>query len=508
MASQKNLGKSGEDDNRPAGYRRSVQFLRRGRIEEISGFPPTAMVLDYLRESRRDKGTKEGCAEGDCGACTVVVGTPQDGRIEYRAVNSCIQPLGTLDGKHLITVDDLALDGELHPVQSALVRHHGSQCGFCTPGFVMALFALGHRRDRAPLTRQQVCDALAGNLCRCTGYRPIVDAALEACESLDDAFKRRETENLVSLEGISSSDHIRDGDSDCFFSAPADEDELAALYQRYPDATLVAGATDVALWITKDLRDIARIIYLGRVKGLNECRTVSGGLEIGAACTYADAHDALTGLDPDIGELVRRIGSEQIRNAGTIGGNIANGSPIGDMPPVLIALDSSIELRSGETVRRLPLQDFFIDYGKQDRKAGEYLRMVHVPEPGENSVFRCYKVAKRFDQDITATLGAFLFHLSGRKIESARIAYGGMAAIPKRAAACEGALAGVSLDDPAAWRRALEALGTDFEPLSDHRASAGYRLRVARALLEKALIEIADPASPTRLVGEREMVDA
>ena len=496
------------DANWGPGYRHEIQFLRNGRLVTVTGFPPSTTVLDYLRESSRETGTKEGCGEGDCGACTVVIGAVKNGRIQYRAVNACILLLGSLDGKHLITVEDLAQGGELHPVQQALVKHHGSQCGFCTPGFVMALFALAHQTDRPPLTRQKITDAIAGNLCRCTGYRSIVDAAFEACEnSLPDFLDQRREEYVSLLSSISATEHVIIGDRSRLFAAPANEDELASLYQRFPSATLVSGATDVGLWITKQMRDIEQVIHLGRVSDFDRCVESEAEVTIGAGCSYADAHAVLTNLDPDIGELVRRIGSDQIRNAGTVGGNIANGSPIGDMPPVLIALGAEIELRAGDRIRTLKLEDFFIDYGVQNRSEGEFIRLVRIAKPAEDSVFRCYKIAKRFDQDISSVLGAFHFRIADRVIRDARIAYGGMAATPRRAVACERALADVALDDPATWQTAMDAIGKDFEPLTDHRASSAYRMRVAQSLLEKALIEIADENSATRLIGLREVVN-
>ncbi|MBZ0217154.1 MAG: xanthine dehydrogenase small subunit, partial [Fimbriimonadaceae bacterium] len=382
-----------------AGRRNAIRFLRRGEIIEIADFHPSRTVLEYLREDCLATGTKEGCAEGDCGACTVVVGSRTGNDIAYRAVNSCVQPLGSLDGKELITVEDLADGGGLHPVQDAMVRLHGSQCGFCTPGFVMAIFALMHRKDGAVLTRQRITDAIAGNLCRCTGYRSIVDAAFEVCRTAPaDGFNKSAKNRAASLKKIDGPEDILIGSQDRFFAAPASEDSLAALFLQHSDAMLVAGATDVGLWITKQMRDLDKIIYLGNIQDMRNCTIGRAGIEIGAACCFTDAFDALAGLDPDIGELLRRLGSEQIRNAGTIGGNIANGSPIGDSPPVLIALGATVELRRGDERRVIPLEDFYIAYGKQDRKAGEFVRAIHVPNLSSAGVFRCQKIAKRFDQ--------------------------------------------------------------------------------------------------------------
>ena len=484
-----------------------VRFLRRDRVVERRGFSPAETLLDHLRLHERALGTKEGCAEGDCGACTVAVGRVRDGRAVYEPVNACIQLLGMVDGSEVVTADDLAPSSRaLHPVQQALVNAHASQCGFCTPGFVMSLFTLYHAGVRAD--RATVNDWLAGNLCRCTGYRPIADAALACCTGeADDAYAERAPETARRLAALTGAedDHLFAGSEDAFFAAPATEDALAALAARYPDATLVAGATDVGLWITKQLRDLPRIVHTGRVASLHEVRERDDRVEIGAAATYAEAEPALRALDPDVGEMLRRLGSKQLRAAGTVGGNIANGSPIGDSPPVLIALGATIELRLGDARRTLPLEDFFLDYGRQDRKPGEVLTRIVVPRPGPAEHFRCYKISKRFDQDISALLGAFRLRVEGGRIVEARIAYGGMAATPKRARNAERAAVGLRLDEPAAWPAAAAALAEDFSPIDDHRASAAYRMRVARSLLVKALAEIAGrPTRETRITGFRE----
>ena len=349
-----------------------------------------------------------------------------------------------IDGAEIVTVDDLAPSSDrLHPVQRALVDAHASQCGFCTPGFVMSLFTLYHSGKRPD--RAAVNDGLAGNLCRCTGYRPIADAALSCCTGeAGDACAERAPETAARLASIAGDADLFIGNDDTFFAAPATEDALAALCVRHPDATIVGGATDVGLWITKQLRPLPRIVHTGRVASLHEVRETSDRIEIGAAATYTEAEDALRGIDPDVGEMLRRLGSKQVRAAGTVGGNIANGSPIGDSPPVLIALDASIALRRGERRRRLPLEDFFLGYGRQDRAPGEILTRIIVPRLAAGEHFRCYKISKRFDQDISALLGAFRFRIEKDRVTEARIAYGGMAAVPKRASNAECAAAGAS----------------------------------------------------------------
>ena len=489
--------------------RQAIRFRRRGRIVEVRDFSPRTLLLDYLRLTERSVGTKEGCAEGDCGACTVALGRVRDGRVVYEPVNACILLLGQVDGADVVSVEDLAADGVLHPVQAAMVEHHGSQCGFCTPGIVMSLYTL-YREAERPVTREAINDQLAGNLCRCTGYRPIINAALAACQGPPvDRFLSESETIRADLEGLADGVDVFIGDDDRFFAAPASEDALAALYARRPDATLVAGCTDVGLWITKGMAAIDKVIWLGRVAGLDSIEAGPETLAIGATATHRAAHAALGGIDPDMGELVRRFGSIQVRASGTVGGNIANGSPIGDLAPALIALGATLELRKGARVRTLPLEEFFLAYRKQDREPGEFVRRVSVNRLAAGDAFRCFKVSKRFDEDISAVMGAFRFNLVGRRIASARVAYGGMAATPKRAPATEAALTGVSLDDPSSWEPPLATLAQDFQPLDDHRASAAYRRTVARNLLAKALHEIATGRTDeTRLVGERPALQA
>jgi xanthine dehydrogenase small subunit len=489
--------------------RDAIRFWRNGQPIEVSGFHPRATLLDYLRLQERRVGTKEGCAEGDCGACTIALGRVRGGRVRYEPVNACILLLGQVDGAEVVTVEDLAQSGDLHPVQSAMVAHHGSQCGFCTPGIVMSLFTLYQEAAR-PLSREGLNDALAGNLCRCTGYRPIVDAALEACASApQDAFSQANEATARGLAELADGQDVFIGNEARFFAAPASEASLASLYARHPDATLVAGCTDVGLWITKGMAELEKIIWLGRVAGFDRIDDGPDALTIGATVTHAEAFTSLGAIDPDLGEIMRRFGSAQVRASGTVGGNIANGSPIGDLAPALIALGSTLELRQGESTRVLPLDKFFIAYRKQDRLPGEFVRRVTVPKLKANEAFRAYKISKRFDEDISAVMGAFKLTLDGRRITDARIAFGGMAGIPKPAPETEAALAGTSLDDPSTWGEAMAAIARDYQPLDDHRASAAYRATVARNLVFKALSETASGETrATRIVGQREIVEA
>jgi len=461
--------------------RDTVRFRLDGALHEVRNPDPTLTVLRWLRESGRT-GTKEGCAEGDCGACTVVLA--EDGA--FRAVNACILFLPMIDGMTLYTVESLsAANAALHPVQQAMVDLSGSQCGFCTPGFVMSLYA--HYRNGAPADEDTIRDALAGNLCRCTGYGPIIAAgrAMDGYPKVAEAPPEPVgTDGMLAL----THDDVRGGTR--HFFAPRNLAELEQISAAYPSAIYVAGATDVGLWVTKKLQVLQTVISLNKVAELRQMRDKDGTLEIGAAVRYTEAFTALATLHPDLGELLRRLGSVQVRNSGTIGGNIANGSPIGDTPPPLIALDADIVLNKGGARRTLPLEKFFIAYGKQDRTPGEFVEKIIIPKPSPDTVFRTYKLSKRFDQDISAVCAAIAFRDDKGTARSVRIAYGGMAATPKRAAKAEAALEGKPWTE-ANVRAAMAAMESDFTPLTDMRASACYRMEAAKNLLLRAWLESA-----------------
>ncbi|MFC4346384.1 xanthine dehydrogenase small subunit [Kordiimonas lipolytica] len=484
----------------------TVRFLLDGELHELVNPDPTETVLQFLRYRLARTGTKEGCAEGDCGACTVVLGEVVDEEMRYRAVNACILFLPTLDGKELITVESLKrADGTLHPVQQAIVDTHGSQCGFCTPGFVMSLYAL--YEDGVTATREGLNDTLAGNLCRCTGYGPLLEAGMRAQEArvpMDHmalkekieglmALKRHETLELIAKDPVSGAEKK--------YFAPVTTEALAELVEQYPKATILAGGTDVGLWVTKQHRELSVVIYTGAVAALKETRESGESIEIGAGVSVSDGMDVLAKYYPDMGELYRRFASVQIRNSGTIGGNIANGSPIGDSPPALIAAGAELVLRKGTDERTIALEDYFIEYGKQDRTPGEFLVRIIVPKPQENRRFRAYKISKRFDQDISAVCGAFCLTIVDGIVEDARIAFGGMAATPKRATATEAALVGKEWSLEAA-QAAMEAMRQDYAPISDMRASAEYRMQVAQNLLMRAYLETTTDIA-TRLVGDK-----
>jgi len=464
--------------------RDTVRFRLDGQLVEVVNPDPTLTLLRWLRSDGARRGTKEGCAEGDCGACTVVIADGAQASPVFRAVNACILFLPMLDGMTLYTVESLSPSGgALHPVQQALVDLSGSQCGFCTPGFVMSLYA--HYRNGVATDDDKVHDALAGNLCRCTGYGPIV-AAARAMMALPRPVEAVPTP--VEVGGMLVLDHADMRGPRRRFFAPRSLAELEQVSREHPEAIYVAGATDVGLWVTKKLQILQTVIAVNGVAELRQVRDTGSALQIGAAVSYSDAMVALAALSPSLGELLRRLGSVQVRNAGTIGGNIANGSPIGDTPPPLIALGASIVLNRGGARRTIALEDFFLAYGRQDRAPGEFVETIIVPKPAPDSVFLTYKLSRRFDQDISAVCFALALKLEQGVARHVRLAYGGMAATPKRAKAAEAMMEGQPWNE-ASVHAAMTALEQDFTPLSDMRASAAYRMTTAKNLLLRAHLE-------------------
>ncbi|KWC10219.1 xanthine dehydrogenase small subunit [Burkholderia ubonensis] len=514
-----------------------IRFYHRHAIREVGGADVTRTVLQYLREDAHCTGTKEGCAEGDCGACTVVVGELTDaGTVAFKAVNACIQFLPTLDGRALLTVEDLRRpDGSLHPVQQAMVDCHGSQCGFCTPGFVMSMWALYEKhgfegcgnacaKAKDVPTRAEIADALTGNLCRCTGYRPIVDAAVqmfgaagegaagegaagegaagegaagEGAAPVDTAALAR---TLASLKRDGTFDYAIDG---ARFAAPRTLDALAALKVERPDARILAGSTDIGLWVTKQMRRLDDLIYIGQVAELQRIVHGEDWIEIGAGVTVEDGYAALAGTYPELTEMWKRFASLPIRNAGTLGGNVTNGSPIGDAMPGLIALGARVVLRGGDVVRELPLEALYTGYQQKDMAPHEFVVGVKVPTrrgARANLRFRTYKLSKRFDSDISAVCAAFAFIADGDTIREPRIAFGGMAATPKRAAHAESLLDGAPWHEATA-QAAMQALERDYQPLTDMRATSTYRLETAKNLMYRFWLETRahDPLPPQAL---------
>jgi xanthine dehydrogenase small subunit len=458
-----------------------IAFLLNGTPIRLADAPPTRTLLDWLRQERGLTGTKEGCNEGDCGACTVMV---TDAR-GTRGLNACILFLPQLHGKAVRTVEGLAApDGTLHPVQRAMVDHHGSQCGFCTPGFVVQM-AVNHLNGETDHDT-----ALAGNLCRCTGYAAIARAAAAAAAQPVPDWLKQATDpahflSLVSSGGLGAAERRADSPPPRV-ALPRTADALADWYLAHPAGTLIAGATDVGLWVTKQLRALGPVAFIAGIDELRGVTVTDTEVRIGATTTLAELGAAIAPLHPDFAALIRRYGSAQIRAAATVGGNIANGSPIGDSAPALIALGARLHLRRGAARRAIPLEAFFLDYGRQDRAPGEFIEAVSFPRQPDR--LRCYKISKRFDQDISALCGCFNIRLEGGRVAEARLAFGGMAGIPKRALAVEARLIGQPWTQ-ATVEAALPAFAEDFRPISDLRASADYRLTTARNLLRRYFLE-------------------
>jgi xanthine dehydrogenase small subunit len=473
-----------------------LRFLLNGAPLEVEGVAPQTTLLAWLREERQLTGTKEGCAEGDCGACTVAIAEARGDRLAWQCVNACIRLLPSVDGKAVYTVESLAAADALHPVQQAMVDCHASQCGFCTPGFVMSLFGLYKNAYRPG--REAVCDALSGNLCRCTGYRPILDAAQRmydlpapgdwrapgvaadgGCRASGD--ERAIAGRLAALGRRGTFEYVATGQR---WIAPASEDGFATALAAVPDATIVAGATDVGLWVTKAHRDLGTILYTGSAADLARIVRDAGGMTIGAAATLADAFAALDVAFPELHEAWTRFASVAIRASGTLGGNVANGSPIGDSMPALIALGARVELRREARVRSLPLEDFYLGYRRAALEPGEFLRAVHVPPRPDGVLLRAYKVSKRFDQDISAVFACFAIAVDAGRIRCARVGCGGVAAVPARARRTEAALEGRPFAE-GTFDVAARVLAEEFTPIDDMRASAGYRRTVLGNLLRR-----------------------
>ncbi|MYM86952.1 xanthine dehydrogenase small subunit [Rugamonas sp. FT82W] len=481
-----------------------IRFFYRGEVRSVDAGAPTRTLLQHLREDLHCTGTKEGCAEGDCGACTVVVAELQpDGEVAMKSVNSCIQFVPTLDGKAVFTIEDLKqADGKMHPVQEALVECHGSQCGFCTPGFAMSLWSLYLKQDgqATPPCRKTVDETLSGNLCRCTGYRPIIDAARRMGELPHVSFNREALKaTLQSIQRTEMYSYTHDGQT---FHAPRTLAELAALRAAKPTATIVAGSTDVGLWVTKQMRNLGDMIYVRQVQELYRMEEEDGMLYIGAAVSLNDAYEAVCKhYKEELHEMWQRFASQPIRNTGTLGGSVANGSPIGDSAPWMIALGAEIVIRSDKGQRSMLLEKFYLDYMKKDWQPGEFVEAVRIPLPRKDVHFRTYKLAKRYDQDISAVCAAFAFTLKDGVVSDAHIAYGGMAATSRRAPLAEAAVNGKRWDE-ATLKLAMAELAKDYTPLSDMRATASYRMKTAQNLLRRYWLETnPDSAQPLQSIN-------
>jgi xanthine dehydrogenase small subunit len=484
-------------------HRNEIRFLLNGTDVAVQGVPADRTLLDYIRLERRLTGTKEGCAEGDCGACTVLVGRLHDGVLKYETVNACIRFLASLNACHIVTIEHLRGEGgSLHPIQQAMVDFHGSQCGFCTPGFVMSLYALW--MENPSPTETEVETAIQGNLCRCTGYQPIVAAAMAANQYGTPAndFLTLEREEITKrLSALDDGRRIVTGPEDNRAIIPANVKDLAEILTETPEATIIAGATDVGLWVTKFMKPISPAVFINHLSDLKSIKLTDTSLEIGSGVTYSEAQDAIREAFPHLEAYWDRIAGQQVRNMGTIGGNIANGSPIGDTPPVLIALGATITLRRGHEQRSLPLEDFFIEYGKQNRASGEFVESIDIPRPLPGQLNAAYKISKRRDEDISSVAAGFSVSVENGVIADCRIAFGGMAGTPQRAATAEAALKGQPWN-AVTFAAAGEALETDFAPLTDWRASAQYRTSVSKNLMRRFFLSMDDQtAEPVELLS-------
>ena len=463
-----------------------IKFILNDKIHEIHNPDPNETILNYIRLRLKKTGTKEGCAEGGCGACTIVIGELKNNNIIYKAINSCIAFTPSLEGKQLLVIEDLMLkNGSLHPVQSAMVNYHGSQCGFCTPGFVMSLFSM--YKNNSSYDVKTIEEAISGNLCRCTGYRSIIDAAKSLNNNQPDQFKKNKRKIINLLKKIRPKSISINNQNKKYF-APRTVNELKKIIKKYPNLDFLSGGTDMSLIVTKQKKNLDNIIYLNSIDSLNYIKENNKYIEIGATTPLRKFELFIKKHYLDFNVILKRYGSVQIRNVATMAGNIATASPIGDSLPLLLSLDASVVIESFDKKNILPLNNFFISYRKTKLKKGQFISSIRIPKYKKN-IFKAYKISKRFDDDISSVCAAFNLEIIKNKIESVRIAYGGMAAVPKRAKLCEKILLNSFINDETI-NKAKEALEKDFQPINDMRASGLYRMEVAKNLLEKCCVEI------------------
>jgi xanthine dehydrogenase small subunit len=465
----------------------TIQFLFSNQIYKIKNPDPNKTILSYVRDDLKKTGTKEGCAEGGCGACTIVLGELQKNKIIYKAINACIAFLPTLNGKQLILVEDLIGNNQkLHPVQEAMVKFHGSQCGFCTPGFTMSLFSM-YKNNRS-VNKDIVDEALSGNLCRCTGYRPIIDAAKSLNNKIDlDHFKKNQNRTINLLKKIQISEVEINNKGKRYF-APKTIINLKKILKKYPNAKILSGGTDLSLEVTKLRKEIKTIVSLNSLENLNFIKKNKNYIEIGATTSLIEFQNFIKKYFTDFYEVLKRYGSLQIRNVGTIAGNIATASPIGDTLPLLLTLEAKVVVQGINKIKTFSLNEFFVSYRKTKLKKGEFIYSIKIPII-KDSIFKAYKISKRFDDDISSVCGSFIFSIQNNKIKKAVIAYGGMSEIPKRASAIENRLLNSEFSENT-FEKAVNLINKDFSPLDDMRASKNYRIAVAKNLLLKAFHEI------------------
>jgi len=465
----------------------TIKFLYNEKILELNNPDPNQTILNYIRTELKKTGTKEGCAEGGCGACTVVIGELNNNDLQYKAVNACIAFLPILNGKQLLVVEDLvSKNGELHPVQEAMVKYHGSQCGFCTPGFVMSLFSM--YKNHVSFNDEIIKDSISGNLCRCTGYRPIVDAAKSLNKvSRIDQFSKNKKKIITLLKKINSKSIFITNENKKYFS-PKTIKDLKKIIKKYPNSNFLSGGTDLSLKVTKERDDLHDVINIKDIKELDYIKKNKNFLEIGAATPLIKFENFIKKYYSDFNTVLKRYGSVQIRNVATIGGNIATASPIGDTLPILLSLNAKLVIENTKIKKILSINDFFISYRKTKLKKGEFIHSIRIPLY-KNNIFKAYKISKRFDDDISSLCASFNLEIKNNKIKNAFIAFGGMAEIPKRAKKCEKILKNknLSIDN---FLNAVNNLEKDFSPINDMRATKNYRMEVAKNLLIKCFYEI------------------
>lgn len=477
-----------------------VRFLLNNEPVELQVDDPNLTVLRYLREQKSSCGTKEGCGAGDCGACTVVVATPtpEGDQLDYRTINSCISLMSSLHGKQLITVENLGEAQSLHPVQQAMVDNHGSQCGFCTPGFIMSAFALYH--SSKTIDREEAIHALSGNLCRCTGYRPIIDAALSACAHRQpDQFDKQQAQTLQALATLNAESENQKATP---LLMPKNRQELGQAIGHYPEAKLVAGSTDLALEITQGQKQFQTLISLSQMAELKQIEKSDKGLQIGAMVPLNEVATAITASYPELAELFTRFASLPIRNQATLGGNIANASPIGDTPPLMLALEASLVLDNGEQSRTLPARKFFTGYRQTAMAKNEWISQVVLPCKLANQQVSAYKISKRHEDDISAVCAVFSLVIENNVIKKLKTGFGGVAATPVACLELEQALLGLNWSDPTCVSLGKGILADAFSPIDDVRATAAYRKQVLANLWHRFWLEHqTDNQIPTRVVS-------